>query len=349
VNPDAFHSAIHLFNAAAAGLSFWFTSAPHRIVYSTDFGETFTSAGISSDVTGVLRNLITTVSYVLNEGEEDEETISYVMACTRTDEQAYTWDETGLTFIEDGTTGADTILAYFRLGENLYALCNGGAPGQAAIYGTPFGQGYKYEEGDGVRLIDIASDNKYFYLTANADGTLRAYAYRLSNRHFVREWDFGAATFAEIDARTYALRAQVKPGTDKIIYLYGRDGNDVQIQKNDLNGADGWQSEDDGGWGSTKVAIAMLIDPLEPNNILVCFADDDIYQSTEPTIAWTKLADAPTTLKEAARHRPDDRRHVMLAADSADTIYFSHNLGLTTFDVSDAALDTINAIEVSRE
>jgi hypothetical protein len=335
VNPDAFHSAIHVFNAAAAGLSFWFTSAPHRIVYSLDFGETFDSAGISSDVSGVLRTLISTLS---NGAAE------VVMACDRTDNQAYTWDPIGLTFATDGATGSDTILAFFRLGGALYALCESPTPGEAAIYTANAFAGYTDEAE--VRLIGLDSDGQYLYLTALADGTLRAYAYQ--NGVFVREWDFGAVTFAEIDGRDYGLWPRVRPGTDKLVYLYGRDGSDIQVQLNDLNDLNGWGDVGDGGWVSTKVAVALLPDPLRPDDLVAVFSDDDIYRSTEPTIAWSKIADAPATVRAADRH-PLDSGHVLLAAIAADTIYFSHNLGLSTYDVSDAALDTINAIEVSRE
>lgn len=137
VNSDAVSSAIIVFNAVAAGLSFWFTSAPYRIIYSEDFGETFASAGISSDVGGVYRTLIKTLT---------NGTAGIVMACDRTDEQAYTWRAAEKQFVTDGQTGDDPIVNFFVLDGGLYALCNDSAvTGQCLVYEADFALNYGFQ------------------------------------------------------------------------------------------------------------------------------------------------------------------------------------------------------------
>jgi len=75
--------------------------------------------------------------------------------------------------------------------------------------------------------------------------------------------------------------------------------------------------------------------------------DDDIYHSEDDGATWDKKGDAPDTLREAGRH-PLDAGDLLLAEQDADSLHYTHNLGLSFDDVSDT-VGTVNAIEVSRE
>lgn len=199
---------------------------------------------------------------------------------------------------------------------------------------------------DELRYIGLAADQVNLYASVNDSGTLKLFVYSLETLAQLTEVSFGAATFAELDDRTRGIFPVVKPGADGVVFLRGRDGSNVAVQRSDDSGAI-FAAKDDGGWTTTKYAVALLINPLDPDDLVAAFDDDDLYQSLDAGETWTKLADAPGTLRAAGRHlvNPD---HLLLAEQAADTIHFSPNLGLSSQDVSDAALDTINVIEVSR-
>lgn len=197
-----------------------------------------------------------------------------------------------------------------------------------------------------LRHLGLATDQAQLYLTANDAGTLKCFAYNLDTLTLVNTASLGAATFVEVNDRDRGIFPAVKPGTDEVVFLRGRDGSNVAVQRSDDGGAT-FGDVDDVGWATTKYVVALLIDPLHPDDLVAVFDDDDLYQSLDGGETWAKLADAPGTLRAAGRHLIDAGR-LMLAAQAVDTIHFTPNLGLTTEDVSDAALNTINAIEVSR-
>lgn len=197
-----------------------------------------------------------------------------------------------------------------------------------------------------LRHLGLGADQANLYLTANDAGTLKCFAYNLDTLTLVNTASLGAATFVEVEDRTRGIFPVARPGADGIVFLRGRDGNNVAVQRSDDSGAT-FADKDDGGWATTKYVVGLLIDPLHPDDLIAVFDDNDIYQSTDEGETWSKIADAPATLRAAARHLTTPQS-LLLAAQAADTIYNTNNLGLTTEDVSDAALNTINVIEVSR-
>lgn len=139
-----------------------------------------------------------------------------------------------------------------------------------------------------------------------------------------------------------------RPGADGIVYLRGRDGNDIQVQVSDDFGYTFFDLSDY-TWASSKFAVALLPDPLKPLDMVLIFSDDDIYRSDDGGLTWEKSADAAVTQREAARH-PIDESDLILAGQGAGAgeLHYSPNYGVTNEDVGDAAMDIVNAIEVSR-
>jgi hypothetical protein len=184
------------------------------------------------------------------------------------------------------------------------------------------------------------------YATANDRGTLKLIAYNLETLAQTSEATFGTATFAEIASRTRGIFPVVKPGNDGLLFARGRDGNDKQVLLSDDHGAT-FADVGDAGWAADKYCVGLLPDPLRPDDLAADFGDNDVYQSKDGAGTWSKTGDAPATLRAAARHpiRPEE---LLLGAQAEDTLYWTGNLGVSFEDVSDAALGTVNVIEVSR-
>jgi hypothetical protein len=194
--------------------------------------------------------------------------------------------------------------------------------------------------------MGLAADQVNLYVTANDDGTLKLLAYNLESLAQVTEASFGAATYAELDARTRGIFPVVKPGNDGVLFARGRDGNNKQVLLSDDYGAT-FTDASDGGWATSKYCVGLLPDPLRPDDLVAVFDDNDLYQSQDGSVTWAKTGDAPATLRAAARHLTSPEE-LLLGAQAEDTLYWAPNLGASFEDVSDAALGTINAIEVSR-
>lgn len=198
---------------------------------------------------------------------------------------------------------------------------------------------------DELRHTGLAADNKRLYVTANQGGTLKCWSYGQESLAIEAAAEFGAATYAQLDARSHGIFPVAKPGADGHLFLRGRDGNDEHINESEDFGAS-FSDIDDGGWGATKYAVALLIDPLRPLDMIALFTDDDIYRTRDGGQSWTKVSDAPDTLLSAARH-PLDADDLLLAEEDASSLHFTHNGGLSFSDVSDT-VGTVNAIEASR-
>lgn len=202
---------------------------------------------------------------------------------------------------------------------------------------------------DELRHLAFDADSSNLYITTNNSGTLQMVTYDLSTLSATGTASFGAATYTEIDDQDYGLHPVVEPGSDLVVYLRGRDGNDVQVQFNDLNGTAGWVDKGPGTatWGTAKFATGLHIDPMNTGSIAVTFDDDDAYLSEDRADTWTKTGDASSDLKLSAGH-PTFPGELYLAGTAAGTVLFTHNFGATDSDVSGTAMGTINAIEASR-
>jgi hypothetical protein len=258
---------------------------------------------------------------------------------------AYIWN--GSDFVADGSLGAvgGYIRSYFRLGTTLYLM----ASAAGTVYFYSGGSVTPFDGGDiGRRHLGLATDQVNLYVTGAEDGTLFLEVYELATLSLARRVTFGGASFAEIDSRSRGLMPVARPGTDEIVYLRGRDGSDAQVQVSD-DGGYVFLDLDDGGWASDKFCVALLIDPLQPTDLVAVFSDDDIYRSRTGGTTWSKVDDGPVTLREAARH-PVAELDLILAGQGsgAGELFFSPNLGVTSEDVSEATMGRVNGVEVSR-
>jgi hypothetical protein len=166
------------------------------------------------------------------------------------------------------------------------------------------------------------------------------------------EWNFGTANYTDPDDLTAGLYPLVKPGTDNVVYGFGggmSGWNNSQIHYNDLNGTLGWQDIGPGTatWGTAKFMTAAMIDPLENDDLVVAFSDDDIYTTPEGTANWVKLGDATQGVRAAGRHPVRDNE-ILFAGTAGGSAYWSPNWGVTMTDAGGTALGTINWVEVSR-
>jgi hypothetical protein len=136
---------------------------------------------------------------------------------------------------------------------------------------------------------------------------------------------------------------------DQVLYLRGRDGNNVQVQYNDQNGTLGWIDVGPGTatWGTAKYAAALLTAPTYTDDVIAVFSDDDIYRTRFGTETWVKMGDAGTNLRAAARHIGNRFNEILVGGIAAGTAEWSNNFGASFGDVSGTALGTINAFEVS--
>jgi hypothetical protein len=266
------------------------------------------------------------------------------------------WNNTTQQFEADGEIeqigGLDSYaLVFFRLGSNVYAAVDANhaaAIGLQGFYvyqadlGADVAPGLELE----LRLIDMTYDSKNLYVTALGDGTLKMYVYDLETLTYQYQVTAGAATFAELDARTRGIFPVMKPGED-IVFVRGRDGNNLKIQYSDDYGVS-LADVDDAGWAAAKYACCLLPDPLVPNDFVVVFSDDDIYHSETGGADWEKEADAPVIQREQARDMLYEENLILAGQGAgAGELHFTPNYGDTADDISDAGMGTVNHIERS--
>jgi hypothetical protein len=199
------------------------------------------------------------------------------------------------------------------------------------------------------RFLGFAADNENLYASGLKDGgTLQLFDYDLPTLTESGTASFGSGTDAELDALVRGIFPVVKPMADQVLYLRGRDGNNVQVQYNDQNGTLGWVDIGPGTatWGTDKYAVGLLTAPTYTDDVIAVFSDDDVYRTRFGTQTWVKMGDAGTNLLAAARH-PTRFNEIMVAGTAAGTVEWSNNFGASFGDVSGTALGTVNAFEVS--
>ena len=200
------------------------------------------------------------------------------------------------------------------------------------------------------RFLNFAADTGTLMISGLKDAaTLKLYDYDLDTLTESGTASFGAATDTELDDRDRGIFPVAKPMEDDVWMLYGRDGNNVQVQYNDRNGTLGWTDLGPGTatWGTAKYAVALMAEPTLTDDIIVAFDDDDVYRTRFGTMTWVKMGDASSGLRVGARHIANRFNEIILAGTVAGTVLYSPNFGASYADVSGTALGTVNAIEVS--
>jgi hypothetical protein len=197
------------------------------------------------------------------------------------------------------------------------------------------------------RFLGFTIDDTNLYVSGLKDGaTLQLYDYDLAALGENGTASFGGATDAEIDAQARGIFPVARPAADQVLYLYGRDGNNVQVQYNDLNGTLGWTDVGAGTatWGTDKFATGLLLAQTSPNDVIVVFKDDDAYRTLFGTSNWAKMGDATSGTRVAGRD-PITKTKVIAGGTVAGTVHYSDNLGVSWDDASGTAMGTINSFE----
>jgi hypothetical protein len=197
-----------------------------------------------------------------------------------------------------------------------------------------------------MRFLGLAADASNLYATRLNDGILELRVINLETLTETYNPTFGAATMSEIDNRERALIPLIRPGAAGLLFLRGRDGNNLQVQYSSDNGQT-FGDVGDAGWSSSKVCAGLLADPLRPDDLVAVFDDDDLFQSEDNATTWSQTGNAPDTLRAAGRNLSNPQI-LLLAAQAADTLSLTNNLGSSFADVSDT-VGTVNVIEVSRD
>lgn len=199
------------------------------------------------------------------------------------------------------------------------------------------------------RFLGFDADNENLYASGLKDAaTLQLFDYDLPTLTEAGTASFGSGTDAELDALTRGVFPVIKPMADQVLYLRGRDGNNVQVQHNDQNGTLGWVDLGPGTatWGTAKYAVGLLTAPTYTDDVIAVFSDDDVYRTRFGTVTWVKMGDAGGGLRAAAR-QPNRFNEIIAGGTAAGTVEWSNNFGATFGDVSGTILGTVNAFEVS--
>lgn len=201
-----------------------------------------------------------------------------------------------------------------------------------------------------TRYLGMAADSGKLYLTSIQENTLMVESLALVGFAPSGTATFGTAAYADPDTFARGIFPVVRPGFDSQVYLYGRDGNNKQVQYNDLNGTLGWVDAGPGTavWGTAKYCVALMPWPTLPSDVIAAFSDNDVYRTQFATANWVKMGDAPGNLRTAARL--DTQGHkLLMAGTAAGTLYFTQNYGVSfgSGTAAGTAAGTINAIEFS--
>jgi hypothetical protein len=245
--------------------------------------------------------------------------------------------DSGWVYLSDVFPGSDTIT-------DLAFAATASEPG--VLFAVYFDSVYVAESPptSQLRHLGLSADSTYLYRTSIEDGTLRLRFYDLATLAAQGSSDFGAAAYDDPDNLISGLYPVVKPGADGVVFVFGEDGADAQLLVSPDNGQN-FSDLSDAGW-SGKFVVALLIDPLNPADMVAVFADDDIYRSEDGGQTWSKTGDASDTLRKAERHLTEPEE-LLLAAQAADTLEFTNNYGGTFEDVSET-VGTVNVIRGSR-
>lgn len=143
-----------------------------------------------------------------------------------------------------------------------------------------------------------------------------------ANLALVGTFNFGAATEAEVDARTFYLSPFAPPffGTvslDDIVYVYGRwdDGAVTHLEKTIDGGATFTDIGDSGTWGADWVG-AFFADDADTLYAFVNGGSPALYRSVNSGAAWTNLSSLPFDVDPGGVSKHPDGRILISNRDA---------------------------------
>lgn len=242
--------------------------------------------------------------------------------------------DSGWSYLNDVITATDTItsIEFSAVGS-----------GDGVLFAVYLDSVYVAESpaSSALRHLGLSADNVYLYRVSIIDGVLTFAWFDLETLTNQGSGVFGSISYSDPDDLVSGLYPQVRSGLDGMVFVYGEDGADAQLQVS-LDNGQTFSDLSDAGW-TGKFMVALLADPLRPIDLVAAFADDDLYRSQDTGQSWSKIGDAPDTLRRAARPCVTLPAELLLAAQAADTLAFTNNYGDTFADVSDS-VGTVNVI-----
>jgi hypothetical protein len=194
------------------------------------------------------------------------------------------------------------------------------------------------------RLLKMDSDGGNLFVSGISGGTLSMYQYSLVGLTVTGTSTFGTCSYADPDTFTRGIFPVARPGGDGILYAYGRDANNVQVQYRDYNGTLGWV--DVGAGTATKYCVALMPDVFRHDNLIAVFNDGSVYTTDNGTMLWDRQGSVTTTTLRTAARAQTTPEVIYVAGTAAGTIYQSCNNGNTFGAMGTSTMGTINALEV---
>ena len=198
------------------------------------------------------------------------------------------------------------------------------------------------------RLLKMDSDGGNLFVSGISGGTLTMYQYSLAGLTVTSTSTFGTCSYTDPDTFTRGIFPVARPGGDGILYAYGRDANNVQVQYRDYNGTLGWVDVGAGTatWVTTKYCVALMPDVFRHDNLIAVFNDGSVYTTDNGTMLWDRQGSVTTTTLRTAARAQTTPEVIYVAGTAAGTIYQSCNNGNTFGAMGTSTMGTINALEV---
>jgi len=190
-----------------------------------------------------------------------------------------------------------------------------------------------------TRNLDLSADFDNLYATKLVSGTLTLLSYDHATLTETTVDTFGSCSNADIDAGTNALKVTVLPA-DSVIYLWGYDGNGVQVQRSTDGGAS-W-TDLSGSW-TTAVVNAFEVDIFNSADIVAALSNDDIYHTIDGGVTWSQTGNAPGGDAATAERHPIYPSALMVASTGAGDLDVTPDYGATwgTADISGGGTITV--------
>lgn len=213
------------------------------------------------------------------------------------------------------------------------------------------------------RILGMAADSGQLYFTAITSGSADPVGTAVLMGLLLDDLlggggvytSFGSLSYTDPDTFTWGIYPVVHPNKDGNIYLRGRDNvygtaGPTQVFFRDYNGTTGWTDKGPGTatWGTAKFAVALMLWPNGPNNVIAVFSDDDSYQNHYAgtnSAQWFKRGDATGGARCAARSDFEGNK-VLVAGTAAGTVLYTQNEGVS-YTSGGTAAGTIQAFDWS--
>lgn len=200
---------------------------------------------------------------------------------------------------------------------------------------------FTFASADELRYLGMAFDGSKIFLTGDETGTLKLWT--IDADLLQTEIDsFGSASYAELDALTRKLNPLCFPKTTNRVWLYGRDGNGVQLQLSTDGGSN--FTDVSGSW-STIVAVGAHVFMYNYNDLIAVLSNNDVYHTYDGGITWTKTGDAPGADVIVSERHPIFSLALIVASSVAGDLDLTPNDAVNFYDIAIPSGGVVNVIK----